>query len=244
MQQIFTEQHISVGEIFEITGEDVRHITQVLRMKAGEQLRASTKTGDSFLCEMVDCGKNYVKLKVIKELPSTELKQKIYLFQAIPKGDRMETVIEKAVELGVYEIIPVQMKYCVVKLDEKKKQSRLKRYQAISEAAAKQSKRSRIPKVHEIMTFAEAIAYAAECEVKLVPYEAKEGMQATYRALQKVKHADSVSVIIGPEGGFAAEEIAAVKDNMDVISLGKRILRTDTAAVTTMSMLMLACELD
>ena len=244
MQQIFIDQSISLQEEFSVTGEDVKHITQVLRMKPGERIRVSNHEGESFLCEITSLDKIQVELQVLEEMPSTELRQKIYLFQAIPKGDRMETVIEKAVELGVYEIIPVEMKYCVVKLDDKKKASRQKRYQAIAAAAAKQSKRSRIPRVHDVMTYKEAVSYSNLCDVRLVPYECKEGMAATKQALTKVKDAASVSIMIGPEGGFATEEIEMVQDTMDVISLGSRILRTDTAAITAMSMVMLECEYD
>ncbi|MDD6193992.1 MAG: RsmE family RNA methyltransferase [Lachnospiraceae bacterium] len=244
MQQIFIDHSIAIQEVFSVTGEDVKHITQVLRMKPGEKLRVSNHVGDSYLCEIVSLDKNQVDLRVLEEMPSTELEQKIYLFQAIPKGDRMETVIEKAVELGVYEIIPVEMKYCVVKLDDKKKASRVKRYQAIATSAAKQSKRSRIPTVRDVMTYKEAVEYANTCDVRLVPYECKEGMSATRQALANVKNAASVSIMIGPEGGFATEEIAQVADTMDLISLGSRILRTDTAAITAMSMVMLECEYD
>ena len=132
----------------------------------------------------------------------------------------------------------------MVKLDDKKKASRQKRYQAIAVAAAKQSKRSRIPRVHDVMTYKEAVSYSNRCDVRLVPYECKEGMAATKQALTKVKDAASVSIMIGPEGGFATEEIEMVQDTMDVISLGSRILRTDTAAITAMSMVMLECEYD
>ena len=244
MQQIFIDHSISVQDEFSVTGEDVKHITQVLRMRPGEKLRVSNQVGDSYLCEIVFLDKIRVDLRVLQEMPSTELTQRIYLFQAIPKGDRMETVIEKAVELGVYEIIPVEMQYCVVKLDDKKKANRQKRYQAIATAAAKQSKRSRIPVVRDVMTYKQAVEYARTCDVRLVPYECKEGMAATRQALTKVKDATSISIIIGPEGGFATEEIAMVQDTMDVISLGSRILRTDTAAITAMSMVMLECEHD
>ena len=242
MQQIFIDETIAIGQEFAVTGEDVKHITQVLRMKPGERLRVSNQQGESFLCEITSLDKTRVDVQVLEEMSSTELNTRIYLFQAIPKGDRMETVIEKAVELGVYEIIPVEMKYCVEKLDDKKKASRLKRYQAIATSAAKQSKRSRIPVVHDVMTYKEAVAYARECDVCLVPYECKEGMAATKQALEKLKGVSSVSIMIGPEGGFAEEEIAMVSDTMDVISLGSRILRTDTAAITAMSMVMLECE--
>ena len=156
----------------------------------------------------------------------------------------METVIQKAVELGVHEIIPVAMKYCVVKLDAKKAENKRKRWQAIAESAAKQSKRSLIPVVHEVMSFKEALSYAKECKVNLVPYENERGMEATKEAVLELKKDDTISVMIGPEGGFSEEEIELVKEeNMKIISLGKRILRTDTAAIATLSMLMLQLEM-
>lgn len=243
MQQIFINQSVKEQETFTVAGDDARHLSQVLRMRAGETLRVSTQAGDNYLCEIVALNKTEVTLRVLEKMASTELEKRIYLFQAIPKGDRMENVIEKAVELGVYEIIPVEMKYCVVKLDDKKKASRLKRYQSIAEAAAKQSKRSSIPQIHDFMTYAEAVAYARQCDACIVPYECAEGMEATKRVLTKMADATSISIMIGPEGGFADEEIEAVREDMDVISLGSRILRTDTAAITTMSMVMLAIEM-
>ncbi len=243
MQQIFVDQSVKIDDTFMVEGEDARHLLQVLRMRQGEQLRVSTHEGDNYLCQIESADKGQVTLRVLEKMASTELKKRIYLFQAIPKGDRMDTVIEKAVELGVYEIIPVEMKYCVVKLDDKKKASRLKRYQSIAEAAAKQSKRSSIPKIHDFMTYAEAVAYARQCDERIVPYECAEGMEATKRVLAKMTDASSISIMIGPEGGFADEEIEAVREDMDVISLGSRILRTDTAAITTMSMVMLAIEM-
>ena len=166
-----------------------------------------------------------------------------YLFQALPKGERMEYVIQKAVELGVHEIIPVTMKYCVVKLDEKKAKKKQERWQAIAESAAKQAKRSRIPEIKPVMSYKEAVAYAKQCKIQFVPYENERGMQGTKEALAGIQPGDSISVMIGPEGGFSEEEIAYVRDEMQVISLGKRILRTDTAAITMMSMLMLEIEM-
>lgn len=243
MQQIFVDQSVKIDDTFMVEGEDARHLLQVLRMRQGEQLRVSTHEGDNYLCQIESADKGQVTLRVLEEVASTELEKRIYLFQAVPKGDRMETVIEKAVELGVYEIIPVEMKYCVVKLDDKKKASRLKRYQSIAEAAAKQSKRSSIPKIHDFMTYAEAVAYARQCDECIVPYECADGMEATKRALAQIADATSISIMIGPEGGFADEEIEAVREDMDVISLGRRILRTDTAAITAMSMVMLAIEM-
>ena len=155
----------------------------------------------------------------------------------------METVIEKAVELGAREIVPVEMKHCVVRLDEKKKKSRVRRYQTIAENAARQSKRSHIPKVGDVISYREALERAKTSDICLVPYECEDGMASTEKALAKIAPGKSVSIFVGPEGGFAEEEIRAARDlGMDVISLGRRILRTDTAAIAAMTMVMLACE--
>lgn len=245
MYQFFVEDAQIGKEFITITGSDVNHIKNVLRMRLGEKIRVSSKQGGDYYCEISELGEDFVQADILdSEAAGTELPAKIFLFQALPKGDRMETVIQKAVELGVYEIIPVAMKYCVVKLDAKKAENKRKRWQAIAESAAKQSKRSRIPVVREVMSFAEAIDYAKGCSINLVPYENERGMAATREALAELKTEASVSVMIGPEGGFAEEEIARVREEkMQIISLGKRILRTDTAAISTLSLLMLQLEM-
>lgn len=245
MYQFFVDDAQIGREFVTITGADVNHIKNVLRMKAGEKIRISNQQGRDYYCEISEVTDTFVQADILQEdAASTELPSKIYLFQGIPKGDRMETVIEKAVELGVYEVIPVAMKYCVVKLDAKKEATKVARWQKQAEAAAKQSKRSIIPKIHPVMSYKEAVEYAMQCDVRLVPYENERGMQGTKEALGTIKAGTSVSVMIGPEGGFAEEEIAQVKDSMQVISLGKRILRTDTAGIAVMSMLMLELEME
>ena len=244
MHQFFVEDNQIGREFVTITGPDVNHIKNVLRMKPGEKIRISNQKGCDYFCEIAEVGDSFVQADILKEnAPSTELSGKIYLFQGIPKGNRMETVIEKAVELGVYEIIPVAMKYCVVKLDEKKAEAKVNRWQKLSETAAKQSKRSLIPKIHSVMSYSEAVKYASGCDVRLVPYENENGMHAAKKAFSSIKEGDSVSVFIGPEGGFAEEEIEAVRDTMQIISLGRRILRTDTAGIAIMSALMLEMEM-
>jgi 16S rRNA (uracil1498-N3)-methyltransferase len=144
----------------------------------------------------------------------------------------------------VYEIIPVEMKYCVVKLDDKKKANKVKRYQTIAETAARQSKRSIIPQVHEVMSYDEALEYAKDCDLFLLPYENKEGMKPTKDALGRVATASSIAIMIGPEGGFAEEEIKKASGSAELISLGGRILRTDTAAITALGAVMLSAEMN
>ena len=241
MQQIFLNEGPIDGQ-FIITGEDMHHLVRVVRLKKGEIIRVSCYDGKNYLCQVEDSDNSRLVVSVQKEVPSTELSNKIYLFQAIPKGDRMETIIEKCVELGAYEIIPVQMKNCIVKLDEKKKKSKLVRYQTIAATAAKQSKRSIIPLIHEPMSFNEAFEYAKSIDLLLLPFESKNGMQDTFDVIDSIKPGQSIGVFIGPEGGFDSSEIELVKDSCRLISLGRRILRTDTAAICTLSMLMIKSE--
>ena len=241
MQQIFVNDEPIEGR-FTVAGDDAHHLVHVVRLKSGERLRVSTPTG-SYLCQVDQVDRDSLICRVLEPLPSTELSNSIYLFQALPKGDRMETIIEKTVELGVHEIIPVEMKNCIVKLDDKKKDSKLKRYQAIALSAAQQSKRSSVPVISSVMSFAQALEKAQECDTIVVPYESKNGMQDTYDFLNTLTAGQSVAVFIGPEGGFDDSEIdRLVSAGAAIISLGRRILRTDTAAISALTMLMLKSE--
>ena len=241
MQQIFVNEE-PVNGSFEITGDDMHHLVRVVRLKRGEIIRVSVSTGKNFLCEVSDITDNSLVASVAEQVPATELSNKIYLFQGLPKGDKMETIIEKCVELGVYEIIPVEMKNSIVKLDDKKKKSKLTRYQTVAATAAKQSKRSIIPRVADFMSYREAFEYAKSLDMLLLPYESKNGMKDTFDVLDSIKEGMSIGVFIGPEGGFDSSEIELVKDDVRIISLGRRILRTETAAICTLSMLMLKSE--
>ena len=244
MYQFFVEDSQVGKDFITITGADVNHIKNVLRMKPGEDVRISSEGGHDYACRVLEVADTFVQLTILDDqIESTELANPVFLFQALPKGDRMEYVVQKAVELGVHEIITVAMKYCVVKLDEKKAQAKVRRWQAIAQSAAKQSKRSRVPVVRPVMDFASAALYAMECDCRLVPYENECGMQAAAKALGSIRRGERISVMIGPEGGFAPEEIEALRDKMQVISLGRRILRTDTAAAVMLAALMLRIEM-
>lgn len=228
-----------------IEGSDVNHIRNVLRMTIGEQISVSDgQQGKEYRCEITLLEEDCVTAKIMwAQEADTELPSKIYLFQGLPKSDKMELIIQKAVELGVYEVIPVATRRAVVKLDKKKEESKRKRWNAISESAAKQSKRTIIPEVTSVMTFAEALKYAADLDVKLIPYELAEGMEETRRIISEIKPGNSVAVFIGPEGGFDESEIALAEDaGVKPITLGKRILRTETAGMTVLSVLMFQME--
>lgn len=244
MQQIFVrEEDIEDGRI-RVTGEDAYHLGRAIRLKAGEKIRVSTDAERNFICEAVSFDSDALTLQILEESEDTEPANRIILFQAIPKGSRMETVIEKAVELGASEIIPVDMKYCVVRLDDKKKEARVRRWQKIADGAARQSKRSQMPKVGPVLSFREAADQLQSLDISLVPYENAQGAAYTMELLRKIKPGQSVGILIGPEGGFAPEEIDYLRDSKkaEVISLGHRILRTDTAAIATMTLVMMASE--
>lgn len=237
------ESQISEENII-ITGPDVNHIKNVLRMKIGEKVLISDGNDREYICYLTEIDDEEV-LASIEDIdgPTRELPIKVTLFQGLPKGDKMETVIQKMVELGVYEIVPVAMKRCIVKLDAKKAQAKVKRWNAISESAAKQSKRGIIPKVLEPLTFKQALLKAQEMDMVLVPYEEAKNMEETRKIINQVTSGMEVAIFIGPEGGFAGEEIEeALKNGGKDITLGKRILRTETAGMAIMSVLMFAME--
>jgi len=244
MYQFFVEDTQISETTVTIEGSDVNHIKNVLRMKRGEKVRISSNSGRNYFGEISELSDGMVLVDILEECADgTELTNKIYLFQGLPKSDKMELIIQKAVELGAYEIIPVAMKNCVVKLEDKKAASKVARWQEIAKSAAKQSKRSLIPTVEMPMSYKEAIVKAAELDVVLVPYENERGMAATKEAIERIRPGQNIGIFIGPEGGFADAEIALAKEKqMQLISLGKRILRTETAGLATLSILMYHLE--
>lgn len=267
MFRFFVEPDQIIGEQVIITGEDVNHMKNVLRMKPGEKVRISNGTDEDYFCTIEELREQEVLLHVdSKETSSIELPVQIYLFQGLPKSDKMELIIQKAVELGAYSVIPVAMKRSVVKLDPKKAAAKVKRWNAIAESAAKQSGRMVIPQVQMPMTFAQAVEMADEMECKLLPYENEEGMEGVRRILgelaAQVKQQEQqkqqkqqemqasqmasplrIGIFIGPEGGFDEGEVElAVKKGWNRISLGRRILRTETAGMALLSILVYLLE--
>ena len=249
MFQFFIESYqLNDGKAY-IEGADVNHIKNVLRMKEGDELNVVIE-GDSneYRCgiESFDDDRVNLQVRFIKE-SDVELPSKIYLLQGLPKADKLEMIIQKAVELGVYEIVPVSLKRSVVKLDDKKAKSKAQRWNGISEAAAKQSKRRVIPKVHEPMSLKEALNFieGENVSVKLVPYELADAntMDVTREIMSGINKGQSVAVLIGPEGGFDEAEIELAKEaGFNEITLGHRILRTETAPLMVLSWLVYMLE--
>ena len=241
MYRFYIEQNQIHDEYITVEGADVNHIKNVLRMKIGEAMILCDGQGMDYHCTIDTLSSDFIQAKIVKaEDTQTELPAKIYLFQGLPKKDKMELIIQKAVELGVYQIVPVMMKRSVVKLDDKKKeQKKLERWQSIATSAAKQSGRGIIPEVVPVMSYKDAISMAKEMEYKVLPFEHAEGMEETKKIIKEVHGKKSVAVFIGPEGGFEDDEVAyAMESEIKPITLGKRILRTETAGLTILSVLM------
>ncbi|NLG02429.1 MAG: 16S rRNA (uracil(1498)-N(3))-methyltransferase [Clostridia bacterium] len=241
------KEHIVGHDVF-ICGEDVNHIKNVLRMKKGDELIVLNGIDQNeYHCMIEDLEPDRIWCKIcfIKK-DGVELPSKVYLFQSLPKSDKMELVIQKAVELGVYQVIPVAAKRSVVKLDQKKETAKLQRWNMIAEAAAKQSKRGIIPQVTKVMTMEEAFTYAESFEHKLIPYEMADmdSMKQTKACIEAIRDGQNIAVMIGPEGGFDEKEVEqACESGFIPITLGKRILRTETAGFTVMSWIMYQLEL-
>lgn len=233
-----------------IRGNDVNHIRNVLRMKIHEEMLISDGQGHDYLSRIAvfdEEGKDSITAEIVdKTFGGTELKSKIYLFQGLPKSDKMELIIQKATELGVHEIIPIVTKRTVVKLDDKKATAKLKRWNAISKSAAKQSRRGIIPLVKEVMNFQQAVEFAQSFGQNLIPYENFKDMINTKKIIDEIgksKDGESIGIFIGPEGGFDETEVNyAIENGVHPISLGRRILRTETAGLMIISVLMYKLE--
>lgn len=242
MQHFFiSPEQIEDGYV-RILGEDVNHMVNVLRMKQGEAFMANDGCGKEYYCILEQLRTDDVLAKIAYvRAGEQELPCPITLYQGLPKGDKLELIIQKTVELGVTRIVPVSMKRCVVKLDERKADNKRARWQAISEAAAKQSGRGIIPEVSHPMSFKEAMREASEADVKLFPYElagTESPMAVTREKLAAILPGQSIAVFIGPEGGFDDAEVELARETgYEPITLGKRILRTETAGLYVLSVL-------
>lgn len=247
MLHLFADPSDVQDELLTITGPEVNHIRNVMRLKPGEEISVSiggdgkeyrygieSYTEDSVLCRL-----RFVKDKEV------ELPVKVLLFQGLPKADKMDLIVQKAVELGAAEIIPVSMERCVVKLDAGKAAKKTARWQTIAESAASQSRRSMIPRVLAPMSMREAVEYAKEqTEVRVIPYELQEDDGSVKQYLESLKEGQSVSIFIGPEGGFTPAEVELAKEaGIRPISLGRRILRTETAGLAILSWLIYILEI-
>ena len=241
-----TEDHIADGYI-SIDGDAYNHAVNVLRLKKGERIIISDEQGTDYQCVVSDIAEDEQTFSAKIEDVSREnheLPARVILFQALPKSDKMELIIQKATELGVTAIVPVETRNCVVKLDGKRADQKVKRWQAIAQSAAEQSKRSKVPEICPIISFTEAVKAAEVCDVKIIPYENAEGLTTLSEAIISFLPDRSIAIFIGPEGGFDRLEIKHAENHGIVpVSLGKRILRVETAAIAILSLVMIRLEI-
>lgn len=244
MYHFFIQAYQVRDNTIKIEGTDVNHIKNVLRMKSGEQVAVTDEDSVGYRCRIKSMEEDAVWLEILeRSCVDHELPADIYLFQGLPKGDKLELIIQKAVELGVHTIIPMETKRCVVRLDEKKKQAKLKRWNAIAESAAKQSKRTRIPQIPSVMSMKDALDMAQDFDIVCIPYEQAKGMGTLKNFLEELHPGTKAAFFIGPEGGFEESEIEeAMRHGVRPVSLGRRVLRTETASLALLSMMMLRLE--
>ncbi len=242
------ENSISAEDVITITGESYNHLVNVLRLGPGDEIIVGNSQGLDYICEIRSVDSGICTANVTDCIKNAaELPIKITLFQGVPKGDKLELVIQKAVELGACEVVPVLMKRTVVKVDEKKAGKKIARYQSIAENAGKQSGRGVIPTVGDYMTFRDAIAAAKKLDRILLPYEDARGISHARNVIDNLKKDDvnTLGIFIGPEGGFAEEEVELAKEaGAEIITLGKRILRTETAGLAILSIIGFLTEED
>lgn len=253
MYHFFVEPHQVEADQIRILGGDVNHMKNVLRMKAGEEILISDGFGHEYLCQIESLSKEEVCAAILeKREVSAELSSRLVLFQCLPKKDKMDLIVQKAVELGASAVVPVASARCVVRLDAKKEESRRKRWNTIAESAAKQAGRGMVPEVYPVVNFLQALKQAEELDVCLIPYECADellesgsgtAMEQTRRILAGIQKGQSVGILIGPEGGLEKSEVmAAMAAGARPVTLGKRILRTETAGLCMLSVLMFQLE--
>ena len=243
MYKFFVEDNQINNDKIVINNDDYNHIANVLRMKKGDTILITNKNSkETFNCEIEEVKSNEIVCNILnKENKKVELQVKIDLYQGLPKADKMEYIIQKSVELGVNKIVPVNMKYCIAKIkDEEKKNIR---WNKISEVAAKQCKRNIIPKIDKSINMDTLYNEIKKYDLVIVAYENEENitLKTALRESAKIKN---IAVVVGPEGGFSLEEVDKLRENgAKIVSLGNRILRTETAPIALLSMLVYEYEL-
>lgn len=253
MPKFFIKQNQIKNNQIKIIGNDINHIKNVLRAKVGEEIEiCNSDLQENYICKIKTIEKAKINLEIIEKISSiSESNIKVTIFQGIPKVDKMELIIQKSVELGVYDITPVEMKRCVVKLQEKDKIKKVERWQKISEVAAKQSGRDYIPKVNNCIRLKEILNQRSEYDEIILAYE-KEKENTLKQEISQIKQKFNsklkaeelkIGIIIGPEGGIDEVEEKMLRENgIRVITLGNRILRTETVALNMLSIIMYELE--
>ena len=246
MHKYFSKQ-IKENQI-NIIGEDVKHIKNVLRKQIGDNIEiCDQETGNTYQCEIAEIKEEQIINNIIEKIGNVESKIKVDIYQGLPKADKMELIIQKSVELGVNSIIPVDMKRCVVKLDSKSENKKIERWQKIAESAAKQSERNIIPQIHKVTKIKDIVELKEIYDSLIVCYE-NEKHNHIKSELLKLKEQNKteikIAIVIGPEGGLEEQEVQYLQQNgAKVVTLGNRILRTETVALNLLSIIMYELEI-
>lgn len=248
MPRFFIENKQVNENRINILGEDINHIKNVLRKNIGETIEICNKDNqENFICKIIQLNNNEIECEIIKKVDSQESNVEITVFQGLPKADKMELIIQKSVELGVFDITPVEMKRCIVKLSEKDETKKIDRWQKISEVAAKQSGRNIIPKINNIVNVEKICNMSEKYDIVFVAYENEKNLTLK-EALKKISNEKrqniKIAIVIGPEGGLEEKDVAKMAlSGAKVVTLGKRILRTETVALNMISNIMYELEM-
>lgn len=237
MQKFFVNDEQIKGDRIEIIGTDVNHIINVLRMRKEDKVQINnTSTSENYIAEIIEYGSENIICKIIEKIASkSETNVDVEIFQGLPKADKMELIIQKTTEIGVKKIIPVAMERSIVKLDEKDAIKKIERWQKIAEVAAKQSKRDIIPKIENVTKITDIYSKIADYDLFIVAYE-EENILTLKEVLRSNMKAKKIGVLVGPEGGIDITEVQKLRENgAIVVTLGNRILRTETAPIVLAS---------
>ena len=235
MHRFYADERGVNGDMAYLCEEDARHATRVLRMREGEVCELFAD-GRRFSGEIASIGEE-VEVRILSELPSTEAKLRITLYQGLPKADKMELIVQKSVELGACAVAPVAMSRCVVQLDAKDGRKKQERWQKIAREACKQSGRCEMMQVSEPISFKQLLAKLPQHQAAIVPWEDARGYSLA-KFHQEHPDVTDLAIVIGPEGGMSEDEIARMKEAAcQSVTLGPRILRTETAGLCAMSAL-------
>ena len=243
MYKFFVKDNQINDNKIKIIDKDVNHIKNVLRLQKEDVIQVcNSDTSKSYITKIIEISSEDIVVEIIEECTeSTEANVLLHIFQGLPKQEKMETIIQKTTEIGVSDITPVKMERCVVKLDEKTASKKVERWQKIAEVAAKQSKRDKIPKVHQCSNLKSIYEKLEEYDIVIVAYEEEKenNIKQVLKQLPSNKQL-KLAAIIGPEGGIAKEEIELLSklSNLKIVTLGKRILRTETAPLVLASVIM------
>lgn len=248
MPRFFVKENQKQNNQITIIGEDVNHIKNVIRKQIGDNIEICNKDNKkSYKCEITKIEENQITTEIIEELISQEDNIIVDIYQGLPKADKMELIIQKSVELGANAIIPVDMKRCVVKLDSKSEEKKIERWQKISESAAKQCGRNNIPEVKHIVSIKDICKLIKNYDAMIVAYE-NEKENTLKHELTKIKQENNfnnfkIGIVIGPEGGLEENDVKLLKESgAKIITLGSRILRTETVALNMLSIIMYELE--